>query len=45
MAIGEVVTYRVDEKDAQFTDILLTNTDKKQNVEWHRFLRVGADAK
>jgi hypothetical protein len=45
MQIGDVVSYRVDLKHGQFIDILLTDTDKKQKVEWHRFLRVGAEAK
>jgi hypothetical protein len=45
MEIGDVVSYRIDPKHGQFIDILLADTDKKQKVEWHRFLRVGAEAK
>ena len=45
LEIGEVVSYRVDPKHGQFIYLLLTNTDRKQKVEWHRFLRVGSEMK
>lgn len=44
MQIGDVVNFRIDAKHGQFIDILLA-TGKKQKLEWHRFLRVGAEAK
>jgi hypothetical protein len=44
MQIGDVVNFRIDPKHGQFIDILLA-TGKKQKLEWHRFLRVGAEAK
>lgn len=45
MQIGEVVSYRLDSKHGQFIEILLTDANKKERVEWHRFLRVAAEAK
>jgi hypothetical protein len=44
MQIGDVVNFHVDPKHGQFIDILLP-TGKSQKPEWHRFLRVGAEAK
>jgi hypothetical protein len=44
MQIGDVVNFRIDPKHGQYVDIQLA-TGKKQKLEWHRFLRVGAEAK
>jgi hypothetical protein len=44
MQIGDVVNFHIDPKHGQFVDVLLA-TGKNQKMEWHRFLRVGAEAK
>lgn len=44
MQIGDVVSYRIDPKHGQYVDVLLA-TGKGEKMEWHRFLRVSAEAK
>jgi hypothetical protein len=42
MQIGDVVSYELDKKHGQYV-MLLLNDGKKD--KWHKFLRVGAEAK